>query len=336
MRINEIKIENGKLLDAWGTVQEIEALQLGLRYCTDVFGEKHLKKIELPYETNSILNKKVQQAMRDLKEKDDLVSLLEGKQTRAAVEELGAARAAASTASAVWEDLFHSLGKEEDRVHRSSMEFYKEVDSVIEACNGAFPAPVLAIITAGARTVGRVQDAFGMCVTPAGVLASLRAWLEAQPRLSVAVVDDMWAKAFDGLRLTFCPGRAMAPWKTLVIAMRGIISRSRGKSSLILSPDRAFCMLVDTLRAIEARHVGLGTGLSTAVDEGVSAASTWEGLIALLMSDSVASVLLKLEGMVGLAQGRAAAVTIPEGKCFNFSSAGGCAYGDKCRFRHVA
>jgi hypothetical protein len=56
MKLVEIKIEKGILVDAWGAINEIEALIMGLRYCTDVFGEKHRYKIELPYVVNANIN----------------------------------------------------------------------------------------------------------------------------------------------------------------------------------------------------------------------------------------------------------------------------------------
>jgi len=341
MKLTEIKIVNGNLLDAWGTIQEIEALQLGLRYCVDIFGEANMYKIGSKYEVSSPLSLRVRGAYAEMKAKEEAVAILESRPTRAAVDELGAARAAANAAALVWEDLHHTLGKEEDRVHRSAMEFFKEVDAVIEACNGAFPAPVLAILTAGARTVGRVQDAFGMCVTPAGVLAALRAWLEAQPRLSVAAVDDLWRVAFEALSATLQPGVAMVPWKALLAAIRGIVSTTRGKSAIIFSSDRAMCLLIDTVRAVEARHLGLGTRLSDALEGQLSRGATWEVFLSHLLSESVTAVLLVIDSMALPVRGRAAAATVSplsslrsEGKCYDYHLQGNCVKGDTCKYRH--
>ncbi len=297
MKLTEIQISNGTLVDAWGTLQEIDALTMGLRYCTEVFGENNLHKIVNKYEVNPHLSFRVQTALSDLRSKEEVVSVLESKNTRLATDELGMARAAVAAATTLWEDLYHTCGKEEDRVHRLSLEFFKEVDAVIEACNAAFPAPVLAIITPGARNVGRVQDTFGMSITPAGVVSALRGWLAAQPRLSVSAVDALWSTAFAALckgSHPLHPGKALVPWKTLICAVRHIVSCTRGRSSKIFSADRAMCMLIDTVRMLEATHLGLGTRLSMTLEAIQCDDTTWEMFISQLLSDGVAAVLLTI------------------------------------------
>jgi hypothetical protein len=354
MKLNEIKVISGVLVDAWGSLQEIEALQLGLRYCEDIFGEANMSRVVCKYAVSEMLSFRVRGAHAELKAREEAVALLEGRQTRSASasslasEELLAARAAVTVASSAWEDLYHTLGKEEDRIHRISFEFFKEVDAVIEACNTAFPAPVLAIITAGARTVGRVQDAFGMCVTPAGALAALRAWLDAQPRLSVAAVDELWRVAFEALSATLQPGTATVPWKAFMAAARGIVSATRGKSAIICSADRAMCLLIDTVRAAEARHLGLGTRLSDALEGHLSVGAKWEGFLSTLSSDAVTVVLLAIDSMALLVRGRAAAATVDvssleerqkslreDHKCFDFHLRGKCRKGDSCQYKHA-